>query len=298
MVRFWIFQAESITGSMTLNNLGKSMVGKIKWVDVRAAIKGALRGKMNPKIVLGLKSLRGRKNFDEVDLVYQVLRKAINSKKMIDVGAHFGESLQYFLYDGWEVHAFEPDASNRAILERVNTTRGKLIINHVGCSDHDESSAPFYVSELSSGISSLSSFDPTHVAAGHIDLVTLSSYIERQTIDHVGFLKIDTEGHDLFVLRGFPWSECRPEVIVTEFEDAKTKSLGYDYCDLGDFLVSQGYTVLMSEWFPVVNYGQRHNWRRIESYPADLKDSSGWGNFIATLNPEHADLIMREANRR
>jgi FkbM family methyltransferase len=298
MVRFLIFQVEFITDSTTLNSLGKSMVSKMKKVDVKAAIKGALRGKMNPRIILGLKSLRGRKNFDEVDLVYQVLSKVIKAQKMIDVGAHFGESLQYFLYDGWEVHAFEPDAANRAVLERVSTRRGRLLINHVGCSDRDENSAPFYVSELSSGISSLSSFDPTHVAAGHVDLVTLSSYIAKQMIDHVGFLKIDTEGHDLFVLRGFPWSECRPEVIVTEFEDAKTKSLGYDYRDLGDFLVSKGYSVLMSEWFPVVNYGQRHNWRRVTSYPADLKDPAGWGNFIATSNPEHADLLLRKVNSR
>ena len=84
---------------------------------------------------------------------------------------------------------------------------------------------PFYVSEESTGISGLSAFRDSHVAIGHVETVALRDVAD---IDRVDLLKIDTEGYEKFVLEGFPWERLRPSVVVAEFEDAKTKPLGYD----------------------------------------------------------------------
>jgi hypothetical protein len=40
------------------------------------------------------------------------------SRVIIDVGAHVGGAFKTFAHDGWQVHAFEPDRRNRAVLER------------------------------------------------------------------------------------------------------------------------------------------------------------------------------------
>ena len=61
--------------------------------------KSILRSKLRPRVHLGLKSLLKPSHFDEVDLVYKVLSEEIQSKVMIDVGAHYGESLHYFIND-------------------------------------------------------------------------------------------------------------------------------------------------------------------------------------------------------
>src|SRR3546814_10935540 len=84
----------------------------------------------------------------------------------------------------------------------------------------------------------------------------------RSDIDGVDFLKVDTEGHDLFVLQGFPWERFRPAVIECEFEDAKTVPLGYTFHDMARFLLAKGYRVLVSEWHPIIRSGVRPDWRR------------------------------------
>src|SRR3546814_302056 len=107
----------------------------------------------------------------------------------------------------------------------------------------------------------------------------------RSDIDGVDFLKVDTEGHDLFALKGFPWERFRPAVIECEFEDAKTVPLGYTFHDMARFLLEKGYRVLVSEWHPIIRYGVRHDWRRLVAYPCELSDEVAWGNILAFRDP-------------
>ena len=99
--------------------------------------------------------------------------------------------------------------------------------------------------------------------------------------DRVDVLKIDTEGFELFVLEGFPWERVEPVVIVAEFEDRKTRPLGYTTTDLVSFLRIRGYQVWLSEWHPIVRYGIRHQWRRLIDSEEAEPDPDSWGNLIA-----------------
>ncbi|MGA9406432.1 MAG: hypothetical protein WBW71_04790, partial [Bacteroidota bacterium] len=89
------------------------------------------------------------------------------------------------------------------------------------------------------------------------------------------------EGHDLFVLRGFPFADIRPKIIIAEFDNKKTETIGYTHRDIGDLLYSLNYRVYLSEWFPIEKYGSLHKFRRLSLYPTPLLDSIAWGNFIA-----------------
>src|SRR3546814_10690268 len=97
----------------------------------------------------------------------------------------------------------------------------------------------FYRSDQSTGISGLAAFHPSHVSRQVVDTTTLSDVLADADIDGVDFLKVDTEGHDLFVLKGFPWERFRPAVIECEFEDAKTVPLGYTFHDMARFLLER-----------------------------------------------------------
>jgi FkbM family methyltransferase len=214
---------------------------------------------------------------------------------MIDVGAHFGSALDSFAVSGWRVIAFEPDSKNRQKLARAYGDFNNVTIDDHGVSDKVQSQVPFYRSSQSSGISGLAAFDPSHRASGEIRTTTLREVTRQYSLERVDFLKIDTEGFDLFVLKGLPDS-LMPRVIVCEFEDLKTKELGYTYKDLATELCRRGYTVIMSEWFPIESYGKKHKWRRAVAWPADLIEEAGWGNFIAVADPALADPILNQLN--
>lgn len=237
-------------------------------------------------------ALLGPGSFEEVDVARAVLPRA--EGLMVDVGAHRGFAHGPFADEGWRVIAMEPDPANRSYL--VEAARPTVEIDSRAITDTDGQTLTLYTSEVSSGISTLAAFHESHTAGVEVETVRLDTLLADHGKPHVDFLKVDTEGFDLFVLRTFDWERDRPEVVVCEFEDRKTVPLGYTYRDMGDFLAERGYTVLMSEWFPIVEYGQAHRWRRIVPYPAELQDPNGWGNFIA-VRPDLARRTLRTARR-
>ncbi len=245
--------------------------------------------------LLGPYSRTQSAHFDETDAVAKYFSNNLEADAMVDVGAHIGGALGSFLNRGWKIWAFEPDHNNRAKLEeRLSAHRYKANVNlDTRCvSNKSQSGVAFYQSEESTGISGLSAFRDTHKEAQRVDTVSLSDFFQGREMPEVDFLKIDTEGHDLFVLQGFPWERNRPKVIECEFEDLKTKPLGYTTKDMADFLVGKGYTVYVSEWHPILKYGQRHDWHRLQKYPCELACPEAWGNLLAFSSPpDEAKLI-------
>jgi FkbM family methyltransferase len=249
------------------------------------------------KFVDWLRRLRHRStSIDEVETVYKALDKVSwgpspGPSVMIDVGAHYGSSLRRFLEEGWGVYAFEPDHESRQkLLNRLGKSE-RLTVDPRAVSDEIESSVTFYKSGESTGISGLSPFHPSHTESGTVETITLSRYIQETNIDRVDFLKVDTEGHDLAVLKGFPWSTHHPQFVVCEFEDSKTTNYGYRLEDLAEYLSGQGYSVFVSEWHPIESYGGSHRWNTYHRYPCTLQNPDAWGNLIGARTTEAAEAI-------
>lgn len=238
----------------------------------------------------GLRKRLRPPDFDEIALIHRTLRTH-GPGVMVDVGAHHGGSLRPFASDGWQVYAVEPDPRSRAILERRVQGMAHVSVDGRAVSPEDNGFATLYTSSVSSGISSLTPFHRSHVPAISVETVRLETLLAG--VDHVTFLKTDTEGWDLPVLETFPWQRMKPVAVMAEFEDRKTVPLGYDYHELAQFLVARGYVVFTSEWYPVVEYGHRHRWRSIRPYPVDLGDRDAWGNLLAVA-PDLAERLSAE----
>jgi FkbM family methyltransferase len=235
----------------------------------------------------------GKPTLDESNIAFALLNRDDEPGVMIDVGAHYGGALEKFANARWQVYAFEPDSDNRAHLEGSFGGAPNVRIDPHAVSDEERVHVPLYRSEESTGISGLSAFHPTHRRSGTVDTTTLTRFVEDHAIEHVDFLKIDTEGFDLFVLKGFPWQRLQPRLILCEFEDRKTLSLGYSYHDLAGYLLAEGYRVLVSEWYPIERYGIPHRWRRFRPYPVELADPQAWGNLLAVSNAaDHQRLLQ------
>ena len=230
---------------------------------------------------------------DETKMVFNLLKHRPPGF-MIDVGAHHGSALLPFARAGWRVLAFEPDEKNRAGLEKRLDPSLDVQIDVRAVADAASTGRSFFASPESTGISSLAPFTSTHEETGSVAVTTLKDVCAAREIRNVDFLKIDTEGFDLMVLRGFPWESIHPAFVVCEFEDRKTVPLGYGFHDLAQFLLDRGYHVLVSEWHPVQRYGISHDWCRLARYPCALKTDRAWGNLLA-FRTDITDHDLRNA---
>ena len=231
---------------------------------------------------------------DENEIIFESLKDSSPKGIMCDVGAHHGFSLIPFARENWQVFAFEPDPDNRSKLLEITKPFPGIQVDERAVSDQVKTATPFYTSRESNGVSSLSAFLPTHELALMVDTTTLSHFFSDQNIQHVDYLKIDTEGFDLFVLQGVDWAQVKPKVVMCEFDDFKTQKLGYTYQTLADFLVGKGYHVIVSEWHPIVRYGEQHSWRGYYAYPHNLHVDKAWGNLIATNDDEVYHRLLKK----
>lgn len=235
-------------------------------------------------------------SIDEGKLVCDLL-SSVENGIMVDVGAHHGSSAALFLRRNWQVLAFEPDTKNRNVLKASLGGYARLTIDDRAVSDSIATGVPYFTSPESTGISGLHAFAASHSVTDHVRTTTLAAALATYSIETVDYLKVDTEGNDLFVLRGFPWHKCRPRAVLCEFENNKTLPLGYCTEDLGDFLVSKGYLLFISEWHPIEQYGARHVFKRFVPYDSRHLVSDSWGNLLALRDTDLASVVNAAAQR-
>jgi FkbM family methyltransferase len=249
------------------------------------------------QLVLGQFQRKQSASIDETQVVAELMHDRPSNSVMVDVGAHFGSALHAFAERGWQVYAYEPDPDNRQkLMQRVND-HSNVRVDDRAVSDRPGQVLPFFSSEESTGISGLSAFRDSHQQRCEVVTTTVAQICEEHHLGEIDFLKIDTEGFDLMVLKGVPWEQIRPRVIECEFEDRKTVPLGYSFHDLAQYLVDRGYTVLVSEWHPVIRYGIRHDWYRLMTYPCQLDNAEAWGNLLAFREPPDLDQVAAIAQK-
>ena len=248
-----------------------------------------------PGLIVGDFERQHKAQLPEEDLIARCFGDS--GSIMIDVGAAYGNSLDTYFGKGWTIHAFEPDSNNRQRLLDTWPACPRLLVNEEAVCDKSGLTVPFFRSSESAGISGLSAFTAEHRQVGEVMTTTLADYYRKTGLRHVDFLKIDVEGFDKFVLDGFPWESDKPEVILVEFEDAKTAPLGYTAHELADTLIRRGYTVYVSEWLPIVRYGTTHDWRRLVRYSPALKLDTTWGNMIGFLEDPGDDKLRSLARQ-
>lgn len=147
----------------------------------------------------------------------------------IDVGGHCGiwarELTKLF---GW-VHSFEPVAEHRACYQ-ANQRRDNFNLYPYALGERD-GKAGFHTREGSSG-------DTWLVPGGCVDIKTLDWFDLSPNL-----LKIDTEGYELFVLRGAEKTlvKHRPVVIVEQKPGHASKNFGLKDTAAIPYLESLGY---------------------------------------------------------
>jgi FkbM family methyltransferase len=145
------------------------------------------------------------------------------ARTIIDVGANVG-GWALEAADAWPnatIHAFEPSAHTYDALQVACAGRS-IVCVRAALSDR-AGTAELHAVPTLPGLSSLHVRD----LAEHglemsetetVRVTTLDAYCLEQDIDHVDFLKIDAEGHDLAVLQGAPRLIASGAVDAIQFE--------------------------------------------------------------------------------
>lgn len=122
---------------------------------------------------------------------------------IFDVGANIGLFTERAigLDPSVFVHCFEPDPNCLSLLSAKVAQNGRIILNDFALGEKEEERT-FYLQDRPV----LNSLHKPDAVSGRpavlVRVRRLDEYCTKRAIRHIDFLKIDTEGHDLFVLKG------------------------------------------------------------------------------------------------
>jgi len=131
-----------------------------------------------------------------------------NFETIFDVGANIGEwtALVSNIMPESRIYSFEPSKQTFEILAKQNFNKN-VSLHNIGLGEKDETK-DFYVYENDSTLNSAFPRDvkdkglEQNVKIEKALFETLDSFCVRNNINNISFLKIDTEGNELAVLRG------------------------------------------------------------------------------------------------
>jgi len=147
------------------------------------------------------------------------------SVQVIDVGANVGQwsaalisaARQAGRLTDLRLHAFEPSSYTYRRMSEALDGRGVAMF-HAGLSDR-VGHATLHVAGPGAGINSLHRPDGlADLSTEQVVVTTLDEHARENNLDSVALVKIDTEGHDLAVLRGASELLARQRIAVVQFE--------------------------------------------------------------------------------
>jgi FkbM family methyltransferase len=188
----------------------------------------------------------------DLDLLLRVYAW-LAERTVIDVGAERGAFVDAFLAAGCpRLWAFEPYPPHAGTLRERFGDDSRVELLEVAVGARDEK-ADLHIAEDPAGreypyYHSLASFADTAEVrwARRVTVAcrSLGSLVEDGTLpSRVGVLKVDTEGHDLEVVRGM--GRLSPEVVMVEYWDSLPAIFGrcpYSLREMADTLAPRGYS--------------------------------------------------------
>jgi FkbM family methyltransferase len=209
---------------------------------------------------------------------------------VFDVGANRGDWLERALraFPRARIHAFEIAKPTYQKLDDLFSNEQQVVLNCYGLSDRCGPCQIHYCAQHDDITTMLDSIEERNDNSELIDAETLSgdSYCESRGITHIDFIKIDTEGADYLVLKGFDqmFSRQRVEVVQCEYSRANA----YSGCLLRDyyhFFQSRGYRIgkLLPQGV------------QFQSYHSNLENFT-YSNYVA-VKADRSELIKATALR-
>ena len=189
--------------------------------------------------------------------IFKFLKKKIQKNAtLFDVGAHHGETINNFIkyFNFSSIHSFEASNKNYKLLKKKIKKKyeNKIFLNNFGLSDLNKSLKIKEFKETSSTTLSDINHDSKYYKRkmevlglkdnekiyknSDVKLNRLDNYCDEKKINKIDLLKIDTEGHEYFVIKGSTNALIKIKYIYFEhhYDDMLIK--GYKYSDIHSIL--------------------------------------------------------------
>jgi FkbM family methyltransferase len=166
---------------------------------------------------------------------------------VFDLGAQTGSfslMAKYFPLSTW--HAFEP------IKEATDILESNLVLNDIhNVAVHQVAVADF-LGTITLRMPSRSLWGLSTIGSNllrfkrhtkrEVECIDLDTFVERHHIDRVHFMKLDTEGSELAILRGARKMIARDHpIMIMEYNETNMKQCNVLKKDIDDFLSQMGY---------------------------------------------------------
>ena len=224
---------------------------------------------------LTLKILNIFDYFYQKKFVNFLKKKGLNNLNvLLDIGAHKGESIKLFInnFNINEIYSFEPSPISFKILKKNITTiegkfkKTKIFLENIALGSKHEKIFMKHISESSSStireLNTKSKYfkkkffflknsnNQDLFKRIEVQQILLSDYIENNTIKSVDFIKIDTEGYELEVLKGAKKILFKTKYILFEhhYDDMIVKN--YFFSHIHKFLKDNNFQQIYKSKMP------------------------------------------------
>lgn len=184
---------------------------------------------------------------------------------IFDIGAHHGESIDFFLknFKVKKIYSFEPSPINYRILNqnyllfKNKFKNSSILIENLGISDEvKKKTLKQFPDSSSSTLNQINIHsiyykkknkilygreDKNFYTRVNIKTIPLFDYIKKNRIDTIDFLKIDTEGYEYKVLLGLKKNISKVRLIMFEhhYDDMIIKN--YNFSEINSLLVKNKF---------------------------------------------------------
>lgn len=181
-------------------------------------------------------------------LLTEDIRRRLPRERMriiFDVGANIGEVTTTFTinYPEARVFAFEPVEQNYRQLERTAARLKQVAAYNIGLGERSGTMRFDCTGDATTAFRVAA--DQTNEANPSVAMTTVDVFCERNGIETIDYLKIDTEGHDLKVLAGAKKMlfEQRIGFVIAECSMNPDNTLHVPFCELLAFMSPLGYRI-------------------------------------------------------
>ena len=164
---------------------------------------------------------RGPESNGEYELLRYFLQHTPKGGILIDIGAHRGEWSRQALNvskaanrGGVYIHAFEPSSDSFRRLQGLFHSE-PIILNNFAVSNMS-GRAQLFVRGAFCGVNSV--YEQNGGIPEEIEAIHLDEYAVQQNLDHIDFVKCDTEGHDFYVMQGASRLLTSGKIAIWQFE--------------------------------------------------------------------------------